>query len=243
VSEGQANVLVRVWLPDRPGALGQVASRIGSVRGDIIGVDVLERSGGVAIDEFAVNLAHEDLIPMLVREIEEVDGASIEEVRVVGHFPDPRLDALQSAIRLCQTGSVAELHQSLSDQVCQEFLAEWVALIDWASEPEENETGSTDATGPPAVEADGAGTLLASTGDSAPEAELLVALAAGLAASPLVASGAAGPEDLAAAPLAGHGATLLVSRQGYAFRRRERGQLIALARIADRMWTLLDKEL
>jgi hypothetical protein len=231
VSEGQANVLVRVWLPDRPGALGQVASRIGSVRGDIIGVDVLERSGGVAIDEFAVNLASEDLIPMLVREIEEVDGASIEEVRVVDHFPDPRLDALQSAIRLCQTGSVAELHQSLPDQVCQEFLAEWVALIDWAAEPEGSE--STGATG--------SGTLLASTGESAPDADLLVALAAGLAASPLVASGAAGPEDLAAAPLVGHGATLLVSRQGYAFRRRERGQLMALARIADRMWTLLDK--
>src|SRR5438874_1656791 len=34
-----AHVLVRVWLPDRPGALGQVASRIGSLRGDIVGVD------------------------------------------------------------------------------------------------------------------------------------------------------------------------------------------------------------
>jgi hypothetical protein len=240
VSEGQANVLVRVWLPDRPGALGQVASRIGSVRGDIIGVDVLERSGGVAIDEFAVNLANEDLIPILVREIEEVDGASIEEVRVVGHFPDPRLDALQSAIRLCQAGSVAELQQSLADQVCQEFLAEWVALIDWAADPDGNDTVPEDKdTAPEDKEA----TVLASTGESAPGAELLVALAAGLAASPLVASGAAGPEDLAAASLTGHGATLLASRQGYAFRRRERGQLIALARIADRMWTLLDKEL
>ena len=27
--------VVRVWLPDRPGALGQVASRIGAVRGDV----------------------------------------------------------------------------------------------------------------------------------------------------------------------------------------------------------------
>jgi hypothetical protein len=231
VSERQANVLVRVWLPDRPGALGQVASRIGSVRGDIVGVDVLERSGGVAIDEFAVNLAGEELIPMLVREIEEVDGASIEEVRVVGHFPDPRQDALESAIRLCQTGSVAELQQILSDQVCREFLAEWVALIDWAAEPDGGEG---------AVES-GPATVLASTGEDVPEAELLVALATGLAASPLVASGDAGPEDLAAAPLAAHRATLLVSRQGYAIRRRERGQLMALTRIADRMWTLLDK--
>ena len=58
-----AHVLVRVWLPDRPGALGQVASRIGSLRGDIVGVDVLECDGGVAIDEFALNLADEELVP------------------------------------------------------------------------------------------------------------------------------------------------------------------------------------
>ena len=36
-------MLVRVWLPDRPGALGLVASRIGSVGADIVGVDVVER--------------------------------------------------------------------------------------------------------------------------------------------------------------------------------------------------------
>ena len=50
------HVLVRVWLPDRPGALGLVASRIGSVDGDIVGIDVLEQGDGVAVDEFAVEL-------------------------------------------------------------------------------------------------------------------------------------------------------------------------------------------
>ncbi len=213
-------MLVRVWLPDRPGALGQVASRIGAVRGDIVGVDVLECDGGVAIDEFAVNLADADLVPMLVREIEEVDGASIEEVRVVGHFPDPRLDALESATKLCQASSTGELHRALAAQVCEEFLADWTALIVGAGAETKAE-------------------VLATAGGAAPDAEMLTALAVGLAASPLVASGAAGPEDLAAAPLARHGATLMVSRSGYPFRLRERGQLIALARIADRLWELL----
>jgi hypothetical protein len=32
----------------------------------------------------------------------------------------------------------------------------------------------------------------------------------------------------------------MVSRSGYPFRLRERGQLIALARIADRLWDLLE---
>ena len=51
-----AHVLVRVWLPDRPGALGQVASRIGAVRGDLLAIDILERGGGQAIDELVVRL-------------------------------------------------------------------------------------------------------------------------------------------------------------------------------------------
>jgi hypothetical protein len=225
-----AHVLVRVWLPDRPGALGQVASRIGAVRGDIVGVDVLECDGGVAIDEFAVNLADPELVPMLVREIEEVDGASVEEVRIVNHFPDPRLDALESATRLCQVGSVKELHEALVEQVRQEFLAEWAALIVGIG-PEEQHVGGNGA--------DSGSAAVAATAGDAPGSDHLEALALGVAASPLVASGEAGPEDLAAAPLASHRAVLLASRSAYAMRERERGQLIALGRIADRLWTLL----
>jgi hypothetical protein len=220
VEEHRAHVLVRVWLPDRPGALGQVASRIGAVRGDIVGVDVLECDGGVAVDEFAVNLPDEDVVPILVREIEEVDGASIEEVRVVRHFPDPRLDALDSVTRLCQATSVPALHEILVAQVRDEFLAEWAALV-----------------GP---HGDEAHRVLAVSGEAAPTAEHLSALAAGVTASPLVASGAAGPADLAVALLEEHRATLLVARQGYVFRQRERGQLVALAGIADRLWALLE---
>ena len=94
------SLVVRVWLPDRPGALGLVASRIGAIGGDIVGIDVLERSEHVAVDEFAVLLPDHDLISLLVREIEEVDGASVEEWREVGTFPDPRLDALESVEHL-----------------------------------------------------------------------------------------------------------------------------------------------
>ena len=238
------HVLVRVWLPDRPGALGQVASRIGAVRGDIVGVDVLECDGGVAVDEFAVNLADGELVDMLVREIEEVDGASVEEVRVVGHFPDPRLDALESATRLCQVQSVAELHRALAAQVRREFLAEWAALIEGAGPPVDGVP--VDGVPLDGLPVDGVAEppvvktiVLATAGEAPPSADLLAALAVGVAASPLVASGAAGPEDLAAAPLPRHGATLLVGRQGYPFRLRERGQLIALSRIADRLWDLL----
>jgi len=214
-SESRAHVLVRVWLPDRPGALGLVASRVGAVDGDIVGIDVLERGETVAVDEFAVELGNVDLLELMVREIEEVDGVSVEEVRIVRTFPDPRLDALESAADLCEATSVVELHQTFVAQTCREFLADWSVML-------ENRT------------------VLARVGAPPPD-EMLRALAAGTAASPLVADGTTGPDDLAVAVLEMHHSTLLVGRDGHPFRRRERAQLRALAHIADRAWTLLDR--
>lgn len=211
----ELHVLVRVWLPDRPGALGLVASRIGSVGADIVGVDVVERGDRVAVDEFAVVVPDDGRLDLLVREIEQVDGASVEEVRRVGIFPDPRLDALESAAVLCETESIDDLHRVLTAHVGREFLADWVALV-----------RDDD--------------ILATDGDGTPDAAKLVALEAGTAASPLVADGVVGPEDLAVARLTVHDAAILVGRDGHVFRRRERAQLMMLARVADRAWTLLD---
>ncbi|HEX5585802.1 MAG TPA: ACT domain-containing protein [Acidimicrobiia bacterium] len=211
-----AHVLVRVWLPDRPGALGLVASRIGAVDGDIVGIDVLEHGDGVAVDEFAVVLRDARGLDLMVREIEEVDGASVEEVRVVDHFPDPRLDALESARRLCSATTITALHETLVAETRAEFLADWSALLT-------------------------IGHVLASTGEPVPDPCVLEALETGTAASPMVADGTTGPDDLAVATLVSHEATLLVGREGHPFRRRERGQLMALAGIADRTWTMLDR--
>jgi hypothetical protein len=211
-----AHVLVRVWLPDRPGALGLVASRVGAVGGDIVGIDVLERGTEVAVDEFAVELGSLELVDLLIREIEEVDGASVEQVQVVGSFPDPRLDALDAAAALCEAMSVDALHKLLVEHLRREFLAAWAALVEAAR-------------------------VAAVDGANRPADELLHALTAGTAASPLVAEGTTGPDDLAVAPLPENDATLLVGRDGHPFRRRERAQLRALARVADRAWTLLDR--
>ena len=112
----------------------------------------------------------------MVREIEEVDGASVEEVRIVDRFPDPRLDALESAASLCAAESIEELHQILVGHIRAEFLGHWSALVIDAS-------------------------VLASSGDVADRGRMLEALAAGTAASPMVADGSTGPDDLAVAAL------------------------------------------
>ncbi len=95
--------VVRVWLPDRPGALGQVASRIGAVRGDVIGIDILERGGGNAIDELTVSLPEDGLVDLLVAEIRQVDGVAVEDVRSVSAArPDPGTAALIVAADLAE---------------------------------------------------------------------------------------------------------------------------------------------
>jgi hypothetical protein len=207
-------VLLRVWLPDRPGALGAVASRIGAVRGDIVGIDVLERNEGVAIDEFGVVLSDAELLPLLVREVEEVDGCRVEHVTVVTHFPDPRLDALISVAVVCEADDVPDLQRVLATYAGTAFRADWVAVM--------------------------AGDRMLASYGNPPADNYLAALASGAASSPAVVAGLAGPDDLAAAPLAGREAVLLVGRTDNEFRERERAQLLALARIADHVWRRLD---
>jgi ACT domain-containing protein len=73
--------VLRIRLPDRPGALGLVASRIGSVGVDIIAIDILQRADGSAVDEFVVELEHHELVDLLQSEIYEVDGVIVEEIR------------------------------------------------------------------------------------------------------------------------------------------------------------------
>ena len=48
--------LLRVVLPDKPGSLGAVATALGNAGADILGVDVVERADGHAIDDLAVEL-------------------------------------------------------------------------------------------------------------------------------------------------------------------------------------------
>jgi ACT domain-containing protein len=75
-----AGYVVRIELPDRPGALGLVASRIGAVGGDIVAINILKRDGGQAVDEFVIEIDGDHLIELLRNEIHEVDGASVLEI-------------------------------------------------------------------------------------------------------------------------------------------------------------------
>jgi len=199
--------VVRVWVPDRPGALGQVASRIGAVGGDVVGIEILERGAGMAIDELVVTLPGSDVVDLLVAEVSQVDGAAVEEVRAVDPSrPDSSIVALQAAARLVDVEPPKRL-----DQLCREM----VDLVDgaWAA---------AIVLSPPRT--------LVEFGE-APEAGWLAAFIEG---SRHLAPGdrdAAAPPDLAWARLDNLGVAVAVGRHGWSFRARERQQLQLLGQI------------
>ena len=94
-----------MWLPDRPGALGQVASRIGAVHGDVTAIDILERGGGRAIDELMVALPESVSLELLAKEIGAVDGVAVEHIRIIA---DERPDSATALLRLAATVAESE---------------------------------------------------------------------------------------------------------------------------------------
>ena len=207
---------MRVWLPDRPGALGAVASRIGAVRGDVVGIDILERGAGRAIDELVVQLPDASLVSLLVSEIDQVDGVDVEDVRAAPErMYDARLDALETAALLVAATSPAGLLSVMVSHAGTDFGSEWVAAVDLDHR-----------------------VLLASQGSPPPPA-WLAAFVAGSRTSAAVAAGECGPDDVAWAALADASIALVLGRRGRPFRARERRQLGALARIVDARLTEL----
>ena len=125
------NYLIRVQLPDRPGALGAVASRIGSVGGDVVSIDILQRDNGAVVDELGVGLAGDHLLDLLRDEILEVDGVSIEALRAVdGPLPDRHAELLDIATELFIQSSREALLDHLSDRVRRSLVADFAAIID-----------------------------------------------------------------------------------------------------------------
>lgn len=207
--------VIRVWLPDRPGALGAVAARIGSVGGDVVGIDILERGAGRAIDELVVELPDaldgvDNLVSLMVDEMQQVDGVDVEEVTAMAEsLRDPRLDALETAAILVGASSPDEAIEELCSHAVRTVGAEWGVVVELD----------------PAVERTRKG--------DAPDLGWLLAFVAGSQSSARVTGGSCGPEDVVWAPLPSAGLALVLGRSGTAFRARERRQAAALARIVD----------
>jgi hypothetical protein len=208
--------VLRVWLPDRPGALGAVASRIGAVRGDVVGIEILEIGSGQAVDELVVQLPNATLVDLLVSEVRQVDGVHVEEVRPLGpEGHDPRRATLETAAMLVEASDRAGILKVACEQAPRSLSAAWVAVVDL-------EAGATLAAG-----------------ERAPSQEWLAAFVHGASTAASLGGADAGSSDVVWAPVAGVGLGIVAGRDRIAWRERERGELEALARIVALRWAEL----
>ena len=207
---------VRVWLPDRPGGLGAIASRVGAVGAEIVGIEIIERDGGQAIDDLLIELPPDVETDLLVKELSEVDGARIEDIRDTSDAPvDARLQALEAARSLAEAPA-DEVNERLCEHTRTDTGADWAACIDL------DVAAVVAAVGP------------------TPPAEWLAAYALGAIAANdettppdgLHPREAAELDDTICLPIGGRRTVLTVGRTGRAFRRRERSALALLTDLA-----------
>jgi hypothetical protein len=193
---------MRVWLPDRPGALGAVASRVGAVRGDVVGIEIIERGAGRAVDELTVDLPDADLVDLLVNEVHEIDGVDVEDVRALGHLhEDLAVSALEVAGAVATADTPAAAASAIVHGAIRLLHADWAALVDLAAEA-----------------------LVDGAGEDLPNAGWLCAFARGATAGGTEAD----LEQFAFAVVPEHRWTLVVFRDHLPLRGRERALLDGL---------------
>ncbi|KJF17230.1 MULTISPECIES: hypothetical protein [Acidithrix] len=211
-----AKYVMRIWLDDRPGALGAVASRIGSVKGDLVGIEILERGGGKAIDEIIVEISNPDLLDLVIREIHEVDGVDVEDVRPWPHDEhDIRLAPLEIATRLIDEQEVDSLLMSLTKNVLEVFELTWCGVVDIEKE------------------------IVTGLNGQAPPLTWICAYALGGSARGTLDISSSGSEEIMLYGLDYDGLKFVVAREGRPFRALERSQIWMIARICGQHAKLL----
>jgi hypothetical protein len=201
-------VALRLWLDDRPGVLGAVAARIGALGGNLTGLEVLEREGGVAVDELIVELSDPGDGERLAGAVAAVEGAGVEEVRPLEPDREERgLLVLRAAVAVLESPTPEVALDTLVQAVAELFDLTWWVLAD----PKHPDRRRVRGPAPPpawfAAFAEGArGPGADTAGSGVLTAELLNA-----------------------------GLVLGVGR-GTPFRGRERRELELLVRVADRVW-------
>lgn len=123
---------LRVSLPDKPGSLGALAGSLGHGGANIVSLEVVERSNGVAVDELTVK-APSGLQDALKAASATVPGLLVEDVRPADMFLN-LLSPLELAVLL--VGSPAEkVVSALVENLAGAVWADWVAVVEGTESP------------------------------------------------------------------------------------------------------------
>ncbi|GDX27306.1 MAG: ACT domain-containing protein [Ilumatobacteraceae bacterium] len=201
--------VLRLWLPDFPGTLGRVAAAIGQAGGDVIGIEILERGAGMAIDELIVVIPSdaENAMEQLIAEVSQVEGVAVEDVHTVAlDRPDQSVLALDTAARIMESPRDERL-EATCELVREMLESDWCTIM------------RRDTAIPLAVSGD------------VPDLPWVIAFLAGTTHLAGDAAHEHTPADIAWAPLDLLDAVIVIGRIRGAFRLRERQHVTLIARI------------
>lgn len=135
--------LLRLVVPDRPGILGAVATALGAAGVDIVSVDVLERGGGVAVDDVVVDLPPGRVPDSLITAVREVDGVEVESLRpFAGPLDTYRELELLEALSRAAAGRAATL---LAVELPRVFHCGWAVVLSAGADGSWEAAASSDA--------------------------------------------------------------------------------------------------
>jgi hypothetical protein len=124
--------LLRLVVPDRPGILGAVATALGTAGIDIVSVHVLERGGGLAVDDVVVDLPRDRLPDTLITAVHTVPGVEVEVLRpFAGPLDTHReLELLEALARATTTPPEPALAAKLlAAELPRVFHGGWAAVL------------------------------------------------------------------------------------------------------------------
>jgi len=126
---------VRVTLPDRPGALGQVARTLGVAGADIVQVVVLERLGGRAVDDFTVVWPGASRVERLLAGLAAIPGVQVDGVwKAIGAPVSGGHDAeLLAQVAANPVDGLATLVDAVPGLLAADWAVAAVVPADWAA--------------------------------------------------------------------------------------------------------------
>jgi len=144
---------VRVTLPDRPGALGQVARTLGVAGADIVQVVVLERLGGRAVDDFTVVWPGASRVERLRAGLAAIPGVQVDGVwRAIGAPVSGGHDAeLLAQVAANPADGLGTLVDAMPGLLAADWAAAAVVPADWAARSGSTPRSGAGEGGEPAV--------------------------------------------------------------------------------------------
>jgi hypothetical protein len=120
--------LLRIQLVDRPGSLGSLAVALGSVGGDILSLDVVERSSGYAIDDLVIDLPLGAMPDTLITAAESLPGVRVDSVRPHTGLLDAHRE-LELLDHVAAAGDKESKLQVLVDEAPRVLRVSWCTVL------------------------------------------------------------------------------------------------------------------